>query len=51
MFHYIDRFAASFVQYLQHTRLNLGREEWVMVFFAMVLFGLVCMRGRGHRGF
>ena len=51
MLNYIDRFASNFVEFAQHTRLHLGREQWVMIFFAMVLFGLVLMRGRGHRGF
>jgi len=50
MFQYIDRFGGCLLRFLTTTPLNLTREEWIYVLFAMVLFGFVCMRGMGHRG-
>jgi hypothetical protein len=50
MFQYIDRFGSVMLRFLTTTPLNLTREEWIYVLFAMVLFGFVCMRGMGHRG-
>ena len=28
---------------------SMGREHWIIVFFVMVVFGLICMRGFGSR--
>ena len=51
MFQYIDRFASCVMRFLTTTPLNLSREEWIYLFFAMVLCGFVCMRGLGHKGY
>lgn len=51
MFDFIDRFASCIFRFLMNTPLNMTREEWIYVLFAMVLFGFVCMRGLGHRGY
>ena len=51
MFDYVDRFTSCMLRFVTTTPLNLSREEWIYVFFAMVLCGFVCMRGLGHRGY
>jgi hypothetical protein len=50
MFDFLDRMFGSVIQFVTNRPMTLNREEWIYVFFLLVLFGYFCLRSVGQRG-
>ncbi len=49
MVNYISSLSSTLFRFFADTPLQMSREEWILTFFCMLLFGFVCLRSCTQR--